>query len=186
MGESTTNVKSMESEASKSNVSKDFISHQHGYIREMIGLADRKASFFLASSALELSYLSNQHVFEAFQAHVCQLSIGQAIGEFAILFLGLTIFSSLICVWPKFGQAQNGMVLSWLDIVDGYPSKNDFVNKVLGMSDHDFRSEILAHSFDLSKIAKQKFTVLRYSAIFISVGTILSLASLIAGVNKIL
>ncbi|ATG88393.1 Pycsar system effector family protein [Methylomonas koyamae] len=183
MSESTTNVKPLESETGKPNVSKDFISHQHGYIREMIGLADRKASFFLASSALELGYLSNQHAFDAFQTHICQLSIGQAFGEVAILFLGLTIFSSLICVWPKFGKGQNGSVLSWLDIVDGHPSKNDFVNKVLGMSDDDFRSEILAHSFDLSKIAKQKFTVLRYSAIFISAGTILSLVSLIAGIN---
>lgn len=183
MSEFSTNVKPLDNDTSKTNVSKDFISHQHGYIREMIGLADRKASFFLASSALELGYLSNHNVFVAFQIQVCQLNISQATGEFAILFLGLTIFSSLRCVWPRFGIGHNRGVLSWQDIVDGHPSRTDFVNKVLGMSDDELSSEIVAHSYDMSIIVKQKFTILRYSAFFISAGTLFSLASLIAGIK---
>jgi len=182
MSDLSTNIKPLD-DATKSNVSKDFISNQHGYIREMIGLADRKASFFLASSALEIGYLSNQHAFEVFQIHVCQLSMGQAFCELAVVFLGLTIFSSLLCVWPKYGKGYNGNVLSWLDIADGHPNKTDFVNKVISMNEDEIRSQIVAHSYDLSKIAKQKFTALRYSALFISAGTILSLVSLIAGIK---
>lgn len=183
MSELLSNVKSVDGDTSKLNVSKDFISHQHGYIREMIGLADRKASFFLASSALELGYLSNQGGFNVFQLHVCQLSIGQAFCELAVLFLGATIFSSLLCVWPKIGKGHDGRVLSWIDIVHGYSSKTDFVNKVLGMGDDELKSEIVAHSHDMSMIAKQKFTALRYSAFFISAGTIFSLAALFAGIK---
>jgi hypothetical protein len=183
MTELSTNLKSLDNDASKSNVSKDFISHQHGYIREMIGFADRKASFFLAGSAIEIGYLSNQGAFAVFQIHICQLSIGQVFCEYAILFLGLTIFSSLLCVWPKFSKGHNGRVLSWPDIADGHPSRTDFVNKVLGMGDDELRSEILAHSYDLSIIVKQKFNFLRYSAFFISAGTIFSLVALFAGIK---
>lgn len=183
MSDLTTNIKPID-DAPKSNVSKDFISNQHGYIREMIGLADRKASFFLASSALEIGYLSNQKAFDLFQKHVCQLTMGQAFCEFAILLLGLTILSSMLCVWPKYGKGHNGNVLSWIDIADGHPNKTDFVNKVISMNDDEIRSQIVAHSYDLSKIAKQKFAALWYSAFFISAGTILSLASLILGINN--
>ncbi|MBL1262080.1 Pycsar system effector family protein [Methylomicrobium sp. RS1] len=184
MTDLSTNVKPID-DASKPNVSKDFISNQHGYIREMIGLADRKASFFLASSALEIGYLSNQHAFDVFQIHICQLSMGQAFCELAILFLGLTILSSMWCVWPKYGKGHNGNVVSWVDIADGHSNKTDFVNKIISMNEDEIRSQIVAHSYDLSKIVKQKFIALRYSAFFISAGTILSLASLIAGIKII-
>lgn len=138
------------------NTRESFARHVHGYVTEMIKLADQKAGFLFALDAGLLGYAFKKGLhtlwFENKPIDWCSMHL---ISFFALLFLSVGLVYSYRVVAPNLKKSHKGPV--FFRSIAEYESHTEYVSSINRMSSPALTVAILSHSYDISKVCDAKY-----------------------------
>ncbi len=137
-----------------------FADETHKYIREYIRLADQKAGFIFTACAALLALLYQKGVFQYLlkppnEWHFSVLAL------LSVLCLSLAAFSSICVVVPRFKGHHRGYIF-WNSIA-GYEYSTQYYDTISDLSQSDLIRAKLEHCYELAKVCRSKYVMLRWS-----------------------
>lgn len=134
---------------------KVFEERAHSYLWENVVLADQKAAFLFAGLAATLAYLHEKDISRRWLTAPQTWGVENFLAFLAVIGLLGGAALALLVVLPRFSGATRGVVY-WKAIAE-FETGNSYAQYVMSLSQHDLHEAILAHSFELARIAKRKF-----------------------------
>lgn len=153
-------------------VSLEFVKWHHEYVRQQIVFADTKAAWFFAAETASLVYLI-ANFNPNFGGHSLWAALLLLL---PFLFLVGSIFMSGVVVAPRLFNSNNNDI--YFGKVAGYPSSNDYVAEVQGKGERQISTELIRHSYDLSKICAHKYCLIGWS-FYLGVAAALATAAIV-------
>ncbi len=146
--------------------SANYAKHVHSYIREYISTADRKASFIFTLSAALLVFLYQKGFIYSWFWSQGTLVLGGLLA-IAITFLFISCVLSVIVVFPRLKGSKRGYIY-WAAISE-FPSSDNYSIEIQKLDNEGLANEIHKHSYELSKVCKEKY---KYVSMAIGIGSI--------------
>ncbi len=137
----------------------DFTSFAHKYIRDYINLADQKATFFFTGATALLAFLYNKDVSTRWLKPVMNWNILDTIAFVAMVALAVGAFLSLLVVIPRTPGSRRGF-LFWEAIAE-YETGRQYADELWLLSPPSLFQVKAEHCFDLAKVCRRKYRMLR-------------------------
>ena len=154
-----------------------YAEHIHDYVGEYIRLADQKAAFVFSACAALLAFLYQKGVSQRWLKVPTGWGVGDAIAFLAMLGLGAAAFVAVGVIVPRLYGSRQGFFF-WTAITHfGSPAR--YAEAALQVRPADLVRAQLEHTFELSRICRQKYRVLNVSIVFGAVGLYASLLYLL-------
>ena len=142
----------------------------HGSLLQNITLADRKAGilFTLVSAALLFLF-----------TRVPEVIFSAAGGLWLVVVTLLVLAASLAfsVIFPR-QRRHSENVLFWGGVAD-WPDRNAYIQAVASMESERITQAKLEYCYDLARICRRKFRLLRYAMMATAIGLVLFLVSLV-------
>ncbi len=142
----------------------------HQYIREYIAHADRKATFFFTGATALLAFLYNKNLSAKWLKPVMTWNILDVLTFVTMAALAIGSFLALLVVIPRRGGSRRGF-LFWEAIAE-YDTGRTYSDDLSRLSTATLVQVKAEHCFDLAKICRTKYSLLRWSLWIGAVGLI--------------
>lgn len=149
----------------------------HNYVRESIRNADQKAAFFFAAMTAILAFLNTQKVSARWLKDIREWSFVDGLGFTSMLGLAVGAAILLAVIFPRLRGSRRGLI--FFNAIAEYENSTEYADAVLGQSSPDVTRTKLQHCFDLSKICRSKYRMLRIGFWAGSIGAAAALAFLL-------
>jgi len=136
-----------------------FAEATHQYVREYIRLADQKASFLFTGGTALLAFLYNSEVSAKWLKPVMQWNILDTVAFVAMTALALGVLLALLVVIPRTSGSRRGF-LFWEAIAE-YDSGRQYSDDLRLLSAATLSQVKAEHCFDLARVCRKKYRVLR-------------------------
>ncbi len=154
-----------------------FAEQVHQYIREYIRFADQKAGFFFAVYTALLAFLYRNEVSARWMKPVMNWNIIDTLGFIAMA--GLSV-SALLCAYvviPRLAGSRRGYM--FFEAIAEYPSARDYSDDIATKTAASLAQIKSEHCYDLAKVCRSKYKMLRVALWAGSIGLAASLAVLL-------
>lgn len=148
----------------------EYAKHVHGYIREYISTADKKATFIFTIGAALLVYLYEKNIVLSYLSSKGNFGFSELFAFIAISFLAVACVLSVIVVFPKLSGSKRGL-LFWEGITQ-FSTPMEYSMEVQRLKKLGLINETLMHCHELAKICKEKFRLVNWALRIGSVGAI--------------
>jgi len=139
----------------------EFVQFAHEYIREYIRLADQKATFFFTGSTALLAFLYNKGISVRWLKPPMTWNILDAVAFIAMIGLAVGAFLSLLVVIPRTRGSRRGF-LFW-EAVAEYETGRQYADELWMLSAATLFRVKADHCFDLARVCRRKYKILRVS-----------------------
>jgi hypothetical protein len=146
----------------------EFADSVHDYVREYIRLADQKATFFFAGATALLAFLYNKGISARWLKPVMTWNILDTVAFIAMIALAIGAFLSLVVVIPKTRGSKRGFFF-W-EAVAEYDNGRSYADDISTLSPATLFQAKAEHCFDLSRVCRTKYGMLRLALWFCAVG----------------
>lgn len=136
-----------------------FAETTHQYVREYIRFADQKASFLFAGATALLAFLYKSGVSARWLKPVLQWNILDTLAFLAMTSLALGVVLALFVVIPRTSGSRRGF-LFWEAIAE-YDSSRQYSDELRLLSAATLCQVKAEHCFDLARVCRKKYGVLR-------------------------
>lgn len=136
-----------------------FAESVHQYVREYIRLADQKATFLFAGATALLAFLYKNGVSARWLKPVMQWSVLDTVAFVAMTALALGILLALLVVIPRTTGSRRGF-LFW-EAVAEYETGRQYSDELGLLSSGTLFQVKAEHCFDLARVCRRKYGVLR-------------------------
>lgn len=136
-----------------------FSGFAHEYIREYISLADQKATFFFTGATALLAFLYSKNVSARWLKPVMTWNILDTIAFVAMAALAVGAFLALLVVIPRTPGSRRGF-LFWEAIAE-YDTGRQYADELSLLSPATLFQVKAEHCFELSKVCRRKYRMLR-------------------------
>jgi hypothetical protein len=134
-----------------------FADTTHDYVREYIRNADVKASFFFAASTAGLGYLlSHDIVYGWFRPELRAADYASVVAVAGLLSAAVLF---LLVVFPRLKSSSPGLI--FFNEIAAHPDAIDFAEGTLATSGSELARTKLRHLYDLAKVCRRKYQLLR-------------------------
>lgn len=136
----------------------DFSEQTHQYIRDYIHAADQKAAFFFAAFAGLIGYSNSIGVLTSWVVNVSTWDLGIVVAFAHTL---LVLFAAFCCLWvvkPRLRGSAKGLI--FFNSIAQHESAADFVTEFSDSDISKLLTEKVKHTFEISKVCKDKYFVL--------------------------
>src|SRR6266545_1720993 len=137
----------------------EFTSFTHQYIRDFINLADQKATFFFTGATALLGFLYSKNVSGRWLKPVMTWNILDTIAFVAMAALAGGAFLALLVIIPRTPGSRRGF-LFWEAIAE-YDTGRQYADELWLLSSPTLFQVKAEHCFDLAKVARRKYKMLR-------------------------
>jgi hypothetical protein len=137
----------------------DFASFVHQYIRDYINLADQKATFFFTGATALLAFLYNKNVSVRWLKPVMTWNILDTVAFVAMVALAVGAFLALLVVIPRTPGSRRGFIF-WEAIAE-YDTGRQYGDELWVLSTPTLFQVKAEHCYDLAKVARRKYKILR-------------------------
>ncbi|WP_041592418.1 Pycsar system effector family protein [Terriglobus roseus] len=152
--------------------SEKFANELHKNMWDNVVFAEQKGAFaFVASSGL-LVYLNQIGEAKSWVSRPCTWTFQVWIAFVATLCLVLAACFVIMVVFPRFPKAKS--LFYWRGISES-GSESAYVEHFMARTERELEEAVVAHSYQLSRVAKSKYQWLRYAIIAGSIGGLLTL-----------
>jgi hypothetical protein len=141
----------------------EFAFHLHTYIRQFLQSADQKAGFTLAASSALLGFLGTSHADLLSSRCTCYTVLRVS----SIVLTAVAGALAVWCVMPR-QHALSDNLVSWKGIAE-YSKARFYVDAVNEAKDK-LADEVLGQSYDLAKILRFKYRILKAALWFFMAG----------------
>src|ERR1051326_5991547 len=145
-----------------------FSDEVHSYIREYIRNADQKATFFFAALTAILAFLNAQKVPSRWLKDVRLWSFVDALGFLSMLGLAAGAVCLLVVVFPRLKGSRRGFL--FFNAIAEYDSSGEYAKDVIASPGDDLVRLKLQHCYELSRICRTKYRILRIAFWLGSIG----------------
>jgi len=149
-----------------------FTEFVHVYVREYIRAADQKATFFFAGSTALLAFLYRNNVSVHWLKPVMQWNILDVISFVAMVALAAGALAAVLVVIPRTPGSRRGFVF-WEAIAE-YGGARDYADDVQTLSAATIGQIKAEHSYDLAKVCRRKYRMLRVALWICAAGLLAS------------
>ncbi len=136
-----------------------FAEETHQYIREYIRLADQKATFFFTGGTALLAFLYNKGVSTHWLKPLMTWNILDVTAFLAMAALSFAILASLLVVIPRTPGSLRGY-LFWEAIAE-FESARAYADDLSQMSSASLFQIKTEHSYELARVCRRKYKLLR-------------------------
>lgn len=136
-----------------------FTESVHQYVREYIRLADQKAAFLFTGATALLAFLYKNGVSARWLKPVMQWNILDTVTFVAMTALALGVLLALLVVIPRTSGSKRGY-LFWEAIAE-YDTGRQYSDDVRLLSSATLVQVKAEHCFDLARVCRQKYKMLR-------------------------
>jgi hypothetical protein len=136
-----------------------FAESVHQYVREYIRLADQKAAFLFTGATALLAFLYKNGVSARWLKPVMQWNILDTVTFVAMTTLALGVLLALLVVIPRTSGSRRGF-LFW-EAVAEYDTGRQYSDEVRLLSSATLFQVKAEHCFDLARVCRQKYRMLR-------------------------
>lgn len=136
-----------------------FAEATHQYIREYIRLADQKASFLFTAATALLAFLYKNEVSVKWLKPVMQWNILDMVAFVAMTALTLGVLFALWVVIPRTAGSRRGF-LFWEAIAE-YDNGRQYSDELRSLSAATLCQIKAEHCFDLARVCRTKYRILR-------------------------
>ena len=136
-----------------------FAESVHQYVREYIRFADQKATFLFTGATALLAFLYKNEVSVRWLKPVMQWNILDTVAFIAMMALALGVFLALLVVIPRTPGSRRGF-LFWEAIAE-YDSGRQYSDELRLLSSATLFQVKAEHCFDLARVCRSKYRVLR-------------------------
>lgn len=136
-----------------------FAEGAHQYVREYIRLADQKASFLFTAATALLAFLYKNEVSARWLKPIMQWNILDTIAFVAMTALALGVLLALLVVIPRTPGSRRGF-LFWEAIAE-YDSGRQYSDELRLLSAATLSQVKAEHCFDLARVCRTKYRILR-------------------------
>lgn len=150
-----------------------FAEFTHRYIREYIHLADQKATFFFTGATALLAFLYKSGVSNRWLRPIIQWNILDTVAFISMIALAAGAFLTLMVVIPRTPGSRRGFIF-W-EAVAEYDSGRQYADELLTLSPATLFQIKTEHCFDLARVCRRKYKVLRIGIWVCAVGVAASL-----------
>lgn len=137
----------------------EFVEFTHQYVREYIQLADQKAAFLFAGGTALLAFLHKSGVSTRWLTPVMQWNVLDIVAFVAMTALAVGILLAVWVVVPRTSGSRRGL-LFWEAIAD-YDSGREYSDDLRQLSTATLSQVTAEHCFDLARVCRKKYRVLR-------------------------
>jgi hypothetical protein len=148
-----------------------FAENTHLYVREYIRNADLKAGFFFAASTAGLGYLLSHDVVYAWFRTEFRAADYASLVAVAGLLSAAAVF--LVVVFPRLKSSNPGLI--FFNEIAAHPGAIAFAEGALATSGSELARTKLRHIYDLAKVCRSKYKLLRAGCWAGSVGGLAAL-----------
>lgn len=131
----------------------------HQYVREYIRLADQKATFLFTAGTALLAFLYKNGVSTKWLKPIMQWNILDTIAFIAMTALVLGVLLALLTVIPRMRGSRRGF-LFWEAIAE-YDSGRQYSDDLRQLSAATLSQVKAEHCFDLARVCRTKYRILR-------------------------
>jgi hypothetical protein len=150
-----------------------FTDEVHQYIREYIRLADQKATFFFTGGTALLAFLYKNDVSSRWLKPILTWNVIDTVAFAAMVALALAAFLAILVVIPRTPGSRRGFVF-WEAIAE-YESGRHYADELASLSPASLAQAKAEHCFDIAKVCRRKYRVLKYAIWSGTVGLVASL-----------
>jgi len=136
-----------------------FAEAAHQYVREYIRLADQKASFLFTGATALLAFLYKNEVSARWLKPVMEWNILDTLAFVAMTALALGVLLALLVVIPRTSGSRRGF-LFWEAITE-YDSGRQYSDELRLLSAATLSQVKAEHCFDLARVCRTKYRILR-------------------------
>lgn len=154
--------------ASDSSTHSEFAEFIHQYIREYIRAADQKATFFFTGATALLAFLYRNEVSARWLKPIMQWDVLDVVSFVAMTALAVGALTAVFIVIPRTPGSRRGFVF-WEAIAE-YPTGREYSDDVSSLSAATVSQVKAEHCFDLARVCRRKYKVLRCALWICAVG----------------
>lgn len=154
-----------------------FSEETHQYVREYIRLADQKATFFFAGATALLAYLNKLGMVNKWLISPKAWGLVDMLAFLATVGLIISAVACLATVIPRLNGSKRGLI--FFAAIREYESAPDYASEVMKQSPSALCEAKLKHTYELSVVCKEKYTVLRWGQWFGAAGVLATLLLLV-------
>lgn len=136
-----------------------FAEETHQYIREYIRLADQKATFFFTGGTALLAFLYKANVSSHWLKPIMTWNVLDVVAFVAMAALAVAALASMLVVIPRTPGSLRGY-LFWEAIAE-YESARTYADEVSQLSSASLFQIKAEHSYDLARVCRRKYRLLR-------------------------
>lgn len=136
-----------------------FAESAHQYVREYIRLADQKATFLFTGATALLAFLYKNSVSARWLKPVMQWNILDTVTFVAMTALALGVLLALLVVIPRTPGSRRGF-LFWEAIAE-YDTGRQYSDELRQLSSATLFQVKAEHCFDLARVCRKKYRMLR-------------------------
>jgi hypothetical protein len=136
-----------------------FSEEVHNYVREHIRNADQKATFFFAALTAILAFLNTQSVPGRWLKDIREWSFVDTLGFVSMIGLACGAGILLAVVFPRLKGSRRGIL--FFNAIAEYENSAEYAEDVLIRSEDYLVRTKLQHCFDLAKVCRAKYRMLR-------------------------
>ncbi len=145
-----------------------FAEEVHQYIREYIRLADQKATFFFAASTALLAFLYKNGVSSHWLKPVMTWNILDTVAFLGMAALAVCAVMSVFVVIPRTPGSRRGYIF-W-DAIAEYDTARQYADELDRLTGPTLTQLKAEHCFDLARVCRKKYRVLRIALWFAAIG----------------
>lgn len=145
-----------------------FSEHAHKYLREVIGLADQKATFLFTGATALLAFLYKNGVSARWLKSLMAWNILDMVAFFAMSSLAVAAFIALLVTIPRTPGSLRGY-LFWEAIAE-HDSGRDYADGVARLSGASLFQITAEHCYELARVCRRKYKLLRLALYVGAVG----------------
>lgn len=157
----------------------EFADQTHQYIREYIQAADQKAAFFFAAFGVIVAYSNSIGVLDAWVVNISTWGPSEFI---IFIHAALILNAALCCLWvvkPRLSGSKKGII--FFKSIAEYESADGFVTEFSESQISKLLVEKLQHTYEISKVCRDKYAVLGIGLWTGGIGTSLLMLVLLFG-----
>ncbi|MBI2346177.1 MAG: hypothetical protein HYV03_04715 [Deltaproteobacteria bacterium] len=136
-----------------------FVEATHQYVREYIRLADQKASFLFTGATALLAFLYKNDVSARWMKPIMQWNVLDTVAFVAMSSLALGVLLALWVVIPRTSGSRRGF-LFWEAIAE-YDTGRQYSDELRLLSAASLSQVKAEHCFDLARVCRTKYKILR-------------------------
>jgi hypothetical protein len=140
----------------------------HQYIREYIRAADQKATFFFAGSTALLAFLYRNNLSARWMKPIMQWNLLDVVSFVAMMALAVGALTAVFVVIPRTPGSRRGFIF-WEAIAE-YATAREYSDEVSSLSAATMSQVTAEHCFDLARVCRRKYKVLRCALWICAVG----------------
>jgi hypothetical protein len=145
-----------------------FAEAAHQYVREYIRLADQKATFLFTGATALLAFLYKNDVSARWLKPVMHWNILDTVVFVAMIALAIGVLLALIVVIPRTPGSRRGF-LFWEAIAE-YDNGRQYADELGRLSSASLFQVKAEHCFDLARVCRRKYSVLRAAILAGAIG----------------